>query len=58
MCGRHRHDDIPGSEIGRAYHDFVRTGDAREIAQIVQHNRWELVTMVHLLARMVLVQDA
>ena len=58
VCGRHRHDDIPGSEIGRAYHDFVRTGDAREIAQIVQHNQWDLVTMVHLLARMVLVKNA
>ena len=52
VCGRHRSDDIPGSDIGRAYHDFVRTGDARELALIVQHNRWDLVTMAHLLAKM------
>ncbi|MFP4058529.1 MAG: ribonuclease H-like domain-containing protein [Candidatus Brocadiia bacterium] len=52
VCQRHRGDDIPGSDIPRAYHDFVRTGDAREIALIVKHNRWDLVTMVHLMSRL------
>jgi uncharacterized protein YprB with RNaseH-like and TPR domain len=58
VCQRYRGPDIDGSEIGRAYHDFVRTGDAREIAQIVAHNRWDLVTMVHLLTKIVLAPDA
>jgi len=58
VCQRHRGDDIDGSDIARAYHDFVRTGDAREIARIVQHNQWDLVTMVHLMAKMLLMPDA
>ncbi len=51
VCQRHRGDDIPGSDIPAAYHDFVRTGDARQIALIVKHNQWDLVTMIHLMAR-------
>ncbi len=47
VCGRQRGHDMP-----RAYHDFVRTGDAREMAQIIEHNLHDLVTMVHLLIRM------
>jgi uncharacterized protein YprB with RNaseH-like and TPR domain len=56
VCGRHRGDDIPGSEIPAAYHDFVRSGDARQIALIVKHNQWDLVTMVHLMERVLLSQ--
>jgi uncharacterized protein YprB with RNaseH-like and TPR domain len=52
ICGRHRGEDIPSHDIPRAYHDFVRTGDAREMAQIIDHNLHDLVTMVHLLTRM------
>ena len=51
VCGRHRGDDIPGAEIPAAYHDFVRSGDARQIAMIVKHNQWDLVTMVHLMEK-------
>jgi len=54
VCQRRRGDDIPGSEIPAAYHDFVHTGDARQIAQIVRHNQWDLVTMVHLMERILL----
>jgi uncharacterized protein YprB with RNaseH-like and TPR domain len=52
VCGRQRGHDIPSHDIPRAYHDFVRTGDAREMAQIIEHNLHDLVTMVHLLIRM------
>jgi len=58
VCQRYRGHDIAGSDIGRAYHDFVRSGDAREIAQIVEHNQWDLVTMVHLIVRILLAPDA
>jgi len=58
VCGRHRGEDIPGSDIGRAYHDFVRTGDAREIALIVSHNKWDLVTMAHLMTRILVPRAA
>jgi uncharacterized protein YprB with RNaseH-like and TPR domain len=54
VCGRRRRsDDIASHDIPRAYHDFVRTGDARELAQIMQHNLHDLVTMAHLMALMI-----
>ena len=48
VCKRRRAGDIPGSEIPAAYHDFVRTGDARLLRQIVHHNWLDLVTMAEL----------
>jgi uncharacterized protein YprB with RNaseH-like and TPR domain len=54
VCQRYRGDDIPGSDIAQAYHQFVRTGDARDIALIVKHNLWDLVTMVHLMTKILL----
>ena len=52
ICGRLRGGDIPGSEIPEAYHAFVRTGDARQIAEIVRHNMFDLVTMADLMVRL------
>lgn len=52
VCGRHRDDDIPGAEIPAAYHEFVRTGDARKIGLILQHNLRDLLTMADLMTRM------
>jgi uncharacterized protein YprB with RNaseH-like and TPR domain len=40
-----REGDIPGSEIPDAYHEFVRTGDARKIKRILHHNRMDLLAM-------------
>jgi uncharacterized protein YprB with RNaseH-like and TPR domain len=52
VCGRSREDDIPGSEIPRAYDDFVCTGDACKIASILTHNLYDLLTMADLMHRM------
>ncbi|MCE5198993.1 ribonuclease H-like domain-containing protein [bacterium] len=52
VCGRCREDDIPGAEIPQAYHDFVRSGDAGKIAQILYHNLYDLLTMADLMHRM------
>lgn len=52
VCGRSREDDIPGSEIPKAYNDFVRTGDACKIARILTHNLHDLLTMADLMHRM------
>lgn len=58
LCRRHRVGDISGADIGRAYHDFVRTGDARELALIIQHNRQDLLTLAELMARMLLAPES
>ena len=52
VCRRFRHDDIPGAQIPDVYHHFVRTGDARRIARVLEHNVWDLVTLADLLLRL------
>lgn len=51
ICGRRRTGDLPSHLIPRAYHDFVQSGDARLMADVIRHNAWDLVTMAHLLAK-------
>ena len=48
ICGRTRVNDIPGSEIPEAYHEFVRTGNAYRIKDILHHNALDLITMAEL----------
>jgi hypothetical protein len=52
ICRRHRADDIPGDQIPEAYHYFVRTGNAVELADILRHNAWDLATLLELTVRM------
>ena len=48
FCKRKRVGDIDGADIPAAYHEFVRTHDAKNMANIVHHNRLDLVTMLQL----------
>ena len=48
FCKRRRVGDIAGAEIPGAYHEFVRTQDAKDVANIIHHNRLDLVTMLQL----------
>jgi uncharacterized protein YprB with RNaseH-like and TPR domain len=52
VCGRWRYGDIPGSRIPDAYHAFVRTGNASQMAVIIEHNRFDLVTLADLMVRL------
>jgi len=52
ILGKPRHADIPSAEVPEAYHRFVRTGDAREIARILRHNHDDLVSLAELLIRL------
>ena len=47
-----RTDDIDGSRIPEAYHAFVRTGNAAEMALCIKHNRLDLITLADLLTRL------
>ena len=51
VCGRQRHGDIPGHAIPDAYHYFVRTGDARQMLDVLKHNTFDLLTLADLLTR-------
>lgn len=44
-----RHDDIPGSMIPKAYHDYLDTRKTDEMERIIKHNEWDIVAMAALL---------
>lgn len=46
---RRTHDDVPGWLIPGLYHDYLRSGDARELVRVFYHNRIDLLTMITLL---------
>ena len=41
-------DDIPGAEIAPRYGHFLRTSDEEELRPVVDHNAWDVMTMVAL----------
>jgi uncharacterized protein YprB with RNaseH-like and TPR domain len=47
-----RTGDIPSRYIPEAYHDYVRSGDARAMKNVLYHNRMDLFTMAVLLNRL------
>lgn len=49
LCGRSRWGDIEGADIPDAWHDFVHGGDAGRMAQVLEHNRLDLITMLEIL---------
>ncbi|MCD6405024.1 MAG: ribonuclease H-like domain-containing protein [Planctomycetes bacterium] len=51
ICGRRRTGDLPSHLIPQAYHDYVATGNARLMADVIRHNAYDLITMAHLLAK-------
>ena len=52
ICGRPRMGDIPGEQIPAAYHEYVRTGNAAEIVDILRHNVLDLVTLAELMVKL------
>jgi uncharacterized protein len=51
LCGHVREGDVPGFEIPSRYFQFVRTGDARGMEAVLEHNRLDLVSLAMLTAR-------
>jgi uncharacterized protein YprB with RNaseH-like and TPR domain len=49
LLGRKRIEDVPGGKIPELYHDYVRTGDASDIAGIIKHNRIDLISLMRLI---------
>jgi uncharacterized protein YprB with RNaseH-like and TPR domain len=50
---RRTHDDVPGYAIPGLYHEYVRTGDARQMARVFYHNEIDMLSMVTLLPRVI-----
>lgn len=53
VCGRRRTGDVPSHMIPQLYHEFVESGDAFLLADVIRHNALDLIAMAHLLAKMV-----
>jgi len=49
ICRRRRTGDIPGSEIPQVYHDYVKTGNAFRVGDILYHNLVDLLTMAEII---------
>ena len=52
IVGARRVGDVPGSEIPGRYFQFVRSGDARPLEAVLEHNRLDLLTLAALTARL------
>lgn len=50
--GVRRRGDVPQTEIPARYFQFVRSGDARPLAAVLEHNRLDLLTLAALTARL------
>ena len=53
VLGARRVGDVGGSEIPARYFQFVRSGDARPLAAVLEHNRLDLLSLAGLTARLV-----
>lgn len=51
LCGHEREGDVPGFEIPSRYFRYVRSGDARPLAAVLEHNRLDIVSLAMLTAR-------
>src|SRR5215813_7513892 len=52
ILGAWREDDVPGFEIPSRYFQFLRTGDARLLAAVLEHNRRDLISLAGLTSRL------
>jgi uncharacterized protein len=51
LCGHERESDVPGFEIPSRYFKYVRSGDARPLEAVLEHNRLDVVSLAMLTAR-------
>ena len=51
QCGHEREGDVPGFEIPSRYFHYVRSGDARPLEAVLEHNRLDILSLALLTAR-------
>jgi tetratricopeptide (TPR) repeat protein len=57
LCGHVREGDVPGFEIPSRYFHYVRSGDARPLEAVLEHNRLDLISLACVTARAALLLD-
>ena len=50
LCGMTREGDVPGFQIPARYFHYVRSGDARPLEKVFEHNRLDLISLALLTA--------
>ena len=58
LCGVRRVGDVPGLEIPGRYFQFLRTGDARPLEPVLEHNRLDLISLAAVTAHAVQLVEA
>ena len=53
LCGVTRVGDVPGMEIPARYFRFLRSGDARPLEPVLEHNRLDLISLAAVAAHAV-----
>lgn len=53
LCGVSRVGDVPGMEIPARYFRFLRSGDARPLEPVLEHNRLDLISLAAVAAHAV-----
>lgn len=48
LLGFRREDDLPGAQAPQAWFDYLRRGDAGRLPGVVEHNRWDLISLAAL----------
>ena len=48
VLGFERVNDVPGGEVSACYLHFLRSGDARALLGVIEHNAWDVVAMAAL----------
>ncbi len=48
VLGFERIDDVPSGDVAAHYLHFLRTGDARALLGVIEHNAWDVLAMVAL----------
>jgi uncharacterized protein YprB with RNaseH-like and TPR domain len=57
LCGHVREGDVPGFEIPARYFHYVRSGDARPLDAVFEHNRLDLLSLACVTARAAFLLD-
>ena len=52
ILGMERHGDLPGSEVPGRYFEYLKTGDEALLADIIDHNRQDIATLMTLLVKL------
>lgn len=52
LLGKARIDDVPGFEIPARYFEFIRSGNAQLLADVLEHNRLDLLSLAAVTARL------